>query len=121
MDDAALFNELCSVLRKARIEIRIEAFKNPPESAGGLCRMKGRNLVLLDSGASAPERARALIEVVERIGLTSLGIKGTDLSAPLLAALNRRGNMTWPHKSQAPPLAKAAGQQRADRRKNSDE
>lgn len=98
---------MTSVLKTAGVEIRAEPFRHPPESAGGLCRLHGQNLVLLDSRASRPEQARALLEVVEAIGLEALGISGTDLSPALLSALNRRGRMTWPHKKDAPPLAKA--------------
>lgn len=107
MEDAGLFDELYSLLKKAGIEIRVEPFKTPSERAGGLCRMKGKNLVLLDSGASPPERARALMEVVESLGLKTLGVSGKDLSPRLLSVLSRRGRMTWPHKKDAPPLAKA--------------
>lgn len=109
MDEGALLDEMTAVLKRAGVEIRIEPFRYPPESAGGLCRVHGRNLVLLDSGASRPEQARALLEVVENIGLSALGISGSDLSPVLLSALNRRGKMPWPHKKYAPPLAKATG------------
>jgi len=106
MDEAALYNELLEHLGRAGLEIRLESFKRPPESAGGLCRFQGKRLVLLHSGASKPERARALLEVVEQVGLSKLGLNGNDLSPPLLARLNRRGQMPWPHKQEAPPLAK---------------
>jgi UDP-N-acetylmuramate dehydrogenase len=105
---------MTAVLAAAGVEIRTEPFQQPPESAGGLCRVHGRNLVILDARASRAERSRALLEVVERIGLTSLGLSGSDLSPALLSALNRRGKMTWPHKKQAPPLAKATGEARKE-------
>lgn len=103
-----LYDELRTLLKAAGIEIRVESFKNPPDSAGGLCVMKGRHLVLLDSHASKPEQARALLEVLERVGLARLGLSGTDLSPELLTRLNRRGQMPWPHRSQAPSVAKFA-------------
>ncbi len=106
MSEVPLYDELRTLLKAAGIEIRVEAFKNPPDSAGGLCVMKGRHLVLLDSHASQPERARALLEVLERVGLARLGLSGTDLSSELLMRLNRRGQMPWPHRSQAPSVAK---------------
>lgn len=109
MNEGALLDEMTAVLKAAGLEIRTEPFRLPPDSAGGLCRVHGRKLVLLDSGASRPEQARALLEVVESIGLSALGISGRDLSPVLLSALNRRGKMPWPHKKQAPPLAKATG------------
>ncbi|GEM_PF-2180 len=106
MASRSLFDELSALLRSAGLEIRTESFKNPPDSAGGFCRIRGKNLVLLHSGASPAERASALIEVVEQVGLDHLGAKGVDLSPELLARLNRRGQMSWPHKSDAPPIAK---------------
>lgn len=105
--EVSLYEELCRLLKAAAVEIRIESFKTPPESAGGLCVMKGNRLVLLHSGATKAERAQALLEVIEKIGLSSLGVTGLQLSPELLARLNRRGKMKWPHKSQAPRLAKA--------------
>lgn len=90
-----MFQELLELLQGAGVEIRVEAFQNPPDSAGGLCVMRGRHLVLLDSQASQPEQARALLEVLERIGLERMGLRTADLSPALLAKLNRRGQMPW--------------------------
>ncbi len=109
MDETALFDEICALLIASGIEIRTERFKLPPESAGGLCRLAGKHLVLLHSGASKAEKSRALLEVVEEIGLERLGIAGAALSPTLLSRLNRRGQMPWPHRSEAPPVAKPVG------------
>lgn len=106
MSEASQFAELSGLLQRAGIQVRTEPFKTPPDSAGGLCYVFGKKVVLLDQKASVAERARALVEVVERIGLEQLGVSGSDLSPGLLAALNRRGQMAWPHRSQAPTLAK---------------
>lgn len=102
-----VFDELIRHLRQAGVEIRVEPFKNPPDTAGGLCIMKGSRLVLLHSGATKPEQTRALLEVVEAIGLEALGLSGAKLSPELLVRLNRRGRMPWPHRSQAPSVARA--------------
>src|SRR5690606_29619061 len=83
-------------------------------NAGGLCKMRGKDLILLHSGASKPEQAEALLEVLEGLGLVRLGLSGADLSPGLLARLNRRGKMPWPHKSEAPSLAKAPARQGRD-------
>jgi hypothetical protein len=87
--------------------VRTEAFHTPLDRAGGYCELRGERLVLLDSRASVGERLRALLEAIEACGLESLGIRGAELSPALLRALNRRGHMTWPHRTQAPPLARA--------------
>lgn len=102
-----LFVELAAHLENAGVEIRVEPFKTPPDSAGGLCVVRGNRLMLLHSGASQPEQARALMEAVETIGLESLGLTGAKLSPELLRRLNRRGKMPWPHRSQAPSVARA--------------
>lgn len=109
MDESALFDEICALLTAVGVEIRTERFSVPPDSGGGLCRVAGKNLVLLHSGSSKAERGRALLEVVEQLGLDRLGVRGAALSPTLLARLNRRGQMPWPHRSQAPPVAKPLG------------
>ncbi len=108
MGDDPVFDELVAHLRQAGVEIRVEAFEAPPDSAGGLCVVHGTRLVLLHAGASRPEQARALIEAVEAIGLNELGLTGKKLSPELLRRLNRRGRMPWPHPSQAPSVARAS-------------
>jgi len=109
MDETALFDEICALLTAVGVEIRVERFSTPPDSAGGLCRLAGKNLVLLHSGSSKAERGRALLEVVEQIGLERLGVRGAQLSPTLLSRLNRRGQMPWPHRREAPPVAKPIG------------
>lgn len=97
MAQGPLFQELNRLISGAGIEIRTENFRLPPESAGGLCRIEGRYLVLLHSGASRAERAEALLEVLEHLGLERLGVHREDISAELLARLTRRGHMPRHH------------------------
>lgn len=112
MEEGGLLYEMMAFLAAAGVEIREEPFQKSPESAGGFCRVHGKELVLLDKRASRAEQTRALLDVFESIGLAALGISGSDLSPTLLSALNRRGKMTWPHKKQAPKLAKGSGSAR---------
>lgn len=102
----ALYEELCRLLDEAGVEVRVEPFERPSDRSGGLCRVKGRHLVLLDAQASPAQRARALLESVERLGLHALGLNGAALSPDLLRQLNRRGHMPWPHPREAPGLAR---------------
>ncbi len=102
----ALYEELCRLLDEAGVEVRVEPFQRPSDRSGGLCRLKGHHLVLLDALASPAQRARALLEVVERIGLDALGLNGAALSPDLLRQLSRRGRMPWPHPREAPGLAR---------------
>lgn len=101
-----LFVELCQVLRSRGVVVREETFQGPFDRAGGYCELRGDRLVLLDKRARPAEQFRALLECIEEIGLSTLGLAGTDLSPALLAQLNRRGHMPWPHSTEAPPLAR---------------
>ena len=96
VDDEASYRELCGHLKSAGIEVRVDSFAKSPQSAGGLCHIEGRGLVLLDRECSPPQRARALLEAVEELGLGRLGIKFTDLSAQLQSSLKRRGRLGFP-------------------------
>jgi UDP-N-acetylmuramate dehydrogenase len=102
-----LFRELCGLLAGHGVTIRTEPFHTPLDRAGGYCELHGTRLILLDSRASEGEKLRALLEAIEAAGLEALGIRGNELSPALLRALNQRGHMTWPHRTQAPPLARA--------------
>jgi UDP-N-acetylmuramate dehydrogenase len=103
-----LFEELCGLLRERGVQIRTETFQTPPDRAGGVCQLKGNSVFLLHSGASKAERFRALLEGVEQLGMAAIGLKGSDLSPALLRRFNQRGQMPWPHKKQAPPLARSS-------------
>lgn len=102
-----LFRELLGILRTRGIAVRVERFKTPPDRAGGYCELHGNKLVLLHAGSTEAEQLQALIEAIEAIGLSHLKLTGADLSPPLLARLNRRGRMPWPHRTQAPALKRA--------------
>src|SRR5690606_39779240 len=65
MAEKPLFNELKLLFSRSGIEVRSELFATPPQNAGGLCKMRGKDLILLHSGASKPEQAEALLEVLE--------------------------------------------------------
>ncbi|MCH2110656.1 MAG: hypothetical protein MK135_15145 [Polyangiaceae bacterium] len=106
MEEFRLYNELLALFKGAGIEVRVEIFQKSSERGGGICRLEGLPLVLLDGSCSRPEQTRTLLESLEQLGLGDLGLKGTDLSPELLSALNRRGRMPWPHRHQAPSIAR---------------
>jgi UDP-N-acetylmuramate dehydrogenase len=60
MDDVSLLDELLRVAGKLGIPVRIEPFETPAAGGGGLCTVRGRQLVLLDARAALPDRVRAL-------------------------------------------------------------
>jgi hypothetical protein len=59
-----LFEELLSAAQKLGVEVRVEPFETGGTSAGGICRLPGRRLILLDVAANVPERAAALAAVL---------------------------------------------------------
>jgi hypothetical protein len=60
MEPPRLMSELERTARKLGLEVRIEPFETPPIRAGGLCWVKGRQVVLLDEKASLVEQVAAL-------------------------------------------------------------
>lgn len=115
MGGSSFFSELKDVLEKAGVLVRTELFAQAPASAGGLCWIEGKACVILDAAASEPERARALLEAVEQLGLDALRLRGSDLSPELLRKLSRRGNMPWPSLIDAPPMARAGRSRKKQR------
>jgi hypothetical protein len=67
MDAQHLFDELLLVAARLGVEIRIEPFETPATMGGGLCIVRGEELVLIDRNAPLPDRisglARALSEL----------------------------------------------------------
>jgi len=72
-----LLLELLSAADKLGIEVRSEPFETGGTSAGGICKLRGRELILIDAKASVPDRAAALATVLadldhERVYLAPL-------------------------------------------------
>jgi putative aminopeptidase FrvX len=70
-----LLAELFRAAEKLGIEVRIEPFDTGGTSAGGICKLRGKRVVLIDASASVAEQASALAEVLsnldhERVYLT---------------------------------------------------
>ncbi len=107
MDAEETLLELSRLLEERGVEVKSEPFQRPWDRAGGLCRVEGHNRVILDARAPTAERLRALVEAVEGLGLSALGVAGKDLSPSLLRLLTQRGHMTWPHPSEAPSISRA--------------
>lgn len=60
MERERLLSELLGAAQKLGLEVRIEPFDTGGTSVGGICRLHGRRLILIDASASVPERAAAL-------------------------------------------------------------
>lgn len=60
MDDQHLLDELLQAAARLGVEVRLEPFETPATVGGGLCVLRGENLVLIDQRAPLPDRVRAL-------------------------------------------------------------
>lgn len=67
MGDQHLFDELIRVAEKLGVEVRIEPFETPATGGGGLCVLRGEQLVLLDATAPLHERILALARALSRL------------------------------------------------------
>jgi len=65
-------DELLRVARKFGLRVRIEPFEIPGVHAGGLCRVRGRQLILLDQKASVVDRVGALAEALAGFDLETV-------------------------------------------------
>ncbi len=74
MDPAALIKQIEHYLRSRSIEICSKPFQVVAPSAGGLVKLHGRSLVVIDSKASDIERLMALAEA-----LCALDLEPTEL------------------------------------------
>ncbi len=70
MDPRALVDELAKLARNLGIEVRVVAMRLPTRGAGGLCRVKGKSMILLDQKQPAIDRAGTLAECIVASGLT---------------------------------------------------
>ncbi len=64
MEHERLVRELLSAAEKLGIEVRTEPFDTGGTSAGGICKLRGPRLILIDSGASVSERTTALASML---------------------------------------------------------
>jgi hypothetical protein len=72
VDPARLYDALLSVALKLGVEIRVERLLVDSQRAGGLCRLRGRQLVLLDDRSSTVERSAALAEALSELDLEGI-------------------------------------------------
>jgi hypothetical protein len=72
MDPARLFEELLRVAERLGLQVRIQPFATPPVQAGGMCWVRGRQLILLDANAPVVERTATLAEALCTVDLEDL-------------------------------------------------
>lgn len=59
-------DELIGVARKIGIEVRTQPIRIPSRSFGGLCRLRGRQVLLLDQRSSHADRVGTLAEALSQ-------------------------------------------------------
>ncbi|HMR76685.1 MAG TPA: hypothetical protein PKD61_16305, partial [Polyangiaceae bacterium] len=69
MEPRTLVDELAKVARGLGIEVRVVAMRLPTRGAGGLCRVKGKSMILLDQKQAAIDRAGTIAECIVESGL----------------------------------------------------
>ncbi|RJS77017.1 hypothetical protein CW713_10740 [Methanophagales archaeon] len=75
MNQKELLVQLEQLAEKLGIEIRYERIKNPANiTKGGLCKLKGRYIIIIDSNASASERVDLISSILKRFNLKDIYI-----------------------------------------------
>jgi hypothetical protein len=73
MDDQKILEQLEEVARGLGMEVRYEAMKGESSfSPGGLCRLQGNYLLIINSRASLGEKIRAMAQAVNRFDLSQV-------------------------------------------------
>ena len=73
MELGQLYQELCAAARKLGVEVRAEAFdpglSDASRPRGGLCTIRGRRLILVDSRGSLPDRVATVAAALSQLDL----------------------------------------------------
>jgi hypothetical protein len=67
MDDEHFFDELLRAAEKLGVEVRKEPFETPATMGGGLCLVRGEQLVLIDQRAPLADRILALARALSEL------------------------------------------------------
>jgi hypothetical protein len=100
-----LLKELEQLAQTLGLSVRTQAFRSSTLSVGGLCKLKGRPVILLNSRTQADERALALANILRDMDTTRISISDdvqellsapkpghrTALSKPALSKQQRPG------------------------------
>jgi len=85
---SGVVEELCALAARARVAVRIERFALAIAGKGGLCRIDGELVVLVDERLGRVEQAGVIGEALASIDLAGLGIE----VPPALRAYVRSGH-----------------------------
>ncbi len=109
MDPSRLFDELLSIAARAGLEVRTRAFQSKPSSkapfAGGLCKVLGQRLILLNANASTVERSVALADALASLDLDEATMS-RNARRFLAERVRSRSGLVEPDSTLKPGLAK---------------
>ena len=109
MDAHRLFDELLAAARRLQLDVRVEPLLARSSSGGGLCKVGGRTLVVIDENAPLPDRSAALAKALGHFDLETIYLP------PEVRRFIRRGTAVEPGSAslrgihRARPRAQKAG------------
>lgn len=72
MKPRQLLKELEQVAQAVHISVRTRSFQSSALNAGGLCKLRGQSVVLLNSRSHEDERALVLVEILRQLDTSSV-------------------------------------------------
>jgi len=76
MNDEVLLNQLEELAEKLEISVRDEYINSEESSSsGGLCRVEGRYILILNSTATVKEKIRVIIKALQQFDVSEIYIK----------------------------------------------
>jgi hypothetical protein len=108
-----LFDELLGIAARTGLEVRTRAFRAKVSGkipfAGGLCTVRGRQLVLLNANATPVERSVALADALVRLALSEPTMSN-DARRFLAERARSQSGVVEPEIAPGPGLAKTLTQ-----------
>ncbi len=76
MDENALLRQLEELAESLKVQVRYESFKGEGSfSTGGLCKLKGEYLLIINSKASVREKAEAIAGALKGFDLSQVYLR----------------------------------------------
>lgn len=76
MDENTLLSQLEELAESLKVEVRYESFKSEGSfSTGGLCKLKGEYLLIVNSKAAVREKAEAIAGALKRFDLSQVYLR----------------------------------------------
>ena len=109
VDPGRLFDELLGVAARTGLEVRTRSFRGKASGkvpfAGGLCSVRGKQLVLLNLNATVVERSVALADALSGLASSELTMS-SDARRFLAQRARSRSGVVEPESAPRPGLAK---------------